>query len=153
MQTLSERKSPVELIGKSAGFLLLVSVLIALVNYFAAPYLVKLLYGPSFLPSVLVLQLLGFSLPLLFLSGLLGYALVAYGKERLFVLGLVIALLPDFLVNMVAIPKWGVNGAILGFWSREICLFCVLVTFYWIVQRRNASAGEGIPEPEAGIIT
>ena len=153
MQTLSERKSPVELIRKSAGFLLLVSVSIALVNYFAAPYLVKLLYGPSFLPSVLVLQLLGFSLPLLFLSGLLGYALVAYGKERLFVLGLVIALLPDFLVNMVAIPKWGVNGAILGFWSREICLFGILVIFYWIVQRRNASAGEGIPEPEDGIIT
>jgi O-antigen/teichoic acid export membrane protein len=151
MQALAERNSHVELIRRSAGFLLLASVLIAVVNYFAAPYLVKLLYGPSFIPSILVLQMLGFSLPLLFLSGLLGYALVAFGKERLFVLALIIALLPDFLVDLTTIPKWGVNGAILGFWSREVCLFCVLVTFYWIVQRRKVSDRGGIPVLKAGV--
>ena len=143
MQALAERKSHVELIRRSAGFLLLTSILIAIVNYFAAPYLVKLLYGRSFIPSILVLQMLGFSLPLLFLSGLLGYALVAFGKERLFVLALIIALLPDFLVDLTTIPKWGINGAIMGFWSREVCLFCVLATFYWIVQRRIVPVGEG----------
>jgi len=134
MQTIAERKSHVDLVRKSAGFLLLMSVLIALVNYFAAPYLVKALYGPSFFPSILVLQMLGFSLPLLFLSGLLGHALVAFGKERLFVLALIIALVPDFFVNLAMIPRWGVNGAILGFWFREVCLFCLLSIFYMRVH-------------------
>jgi len=134
MQALTEKKSPVGLIRRSASFLLLISMLIALVNYFAAPFLVKALYGPSFLPSIFVLQTLGCALPLLFLSGLLGHALVAFGKERLFVLALFLALLPDFFVNMVAIPQWGVKGAILGFWSREVCLFCVLGTFYGMVK-------------------
>jgi O-antigen/teichoic acid export membrane protein len=145
MQTLAERKSHVGLIKRSAGFLLIISMFIALVNYFVAPFLVKSLYGPSFFPSVFVLQTLGFSLPLLFLSGLLGHALVAFGKERLFVLALIIALLPDFLVNMAAIPQWGVKGAILGFWSREIFLFCILGIFYGMAQKRKGRSREGLP--------
>ena len=138
MQVLAEKRSHVELVGRSAGFLLLISMLIALVNYFIARFLVKALYGPSFSPSVFVLQMLGFALPFLFLSGLLGHALVAFGKERLFVLALIIALLPNFFVNMAAIPRWGVKGAILGFWFREICLFCILGIFYIRAGRLKA---------------
>ena len=137
VQALTEKRSHSELIRRSAVLLLLASMLIALVNYFAAPLLIKTLYGPSFMRSVFVLKMLGCTLPLIFLSGLLGHALVAFGKERLFVLALIIALLPDFFVNLAMIPRWGVNGAILGFWFREVCLFCVLSVFYVRVHRRK----------------
>ena len=96
VQALTEKRAYGELVRRSAFFLLFSAMLIAVVNYFAAPFLIKTLYGQSFSRSAFVLQMLGCTLPLIFLSGLLGHALVAFGKERLFVLALIIALLPDF---------------------------------------------------------
>lgn len=126
---LIENKGAYRSIVKHSGFLLLSGALaIAVAAYFLAPWGIPFLFGGDYAESIKVLQHLGLSLPLVFVSALFGHLLIAWNRQLHFVAALAVALCVNFAVDMTLIPKIAISGAVFGFWSREIVLSVILYT-------------------------
>jgi len=118
------------IVKRSAGLLFFGGLLVAAINQLCAPVWVPVLFGEEFRASAAALQALGWSLPCLYTSAVLGHALVACGRQRLFMAALLVALLANGGLDRMLIPLWGLRGAVAGFCCREGLLLMLLGTFY-----------------------
>jgi len=76
-----------------------------------APFMISVLGGAEFLPSVGVLRTLIFAMIFAYVNHLFGFTLIAKrGQKSILLIGL-IALTFNIVGNMYAIPRFGINGA------------------------------------------
>lgn len=86
-------------------------VVVALVLIATGPFLVRLLYGPSFLAAVPTLSLLAAILPLHGVNGALGQAMQAAHLQNE-MLGLTVgAVVVNLALNLLLVPELGILGA------------------------------------------
>jgi O-antigen/teichoic acid export membrane protein len=115
------------LISQTTKYLALTGVVVAIVVWFAAPYLD--LVKPGLIVSISVLRILALTLPLFYMTAPLMWGLI--GKKRdLVVLGVYLAAaLLNFLLNWLFIPSF---GAVIAAWNTgitELCIFLSLLHF------------------------
>jgi len=103
----------------------------------AAP-LVRLLYGEAYGEAVPVLQGMLLMLALILCADLLGQAMMAKSWQRRYMIMLGLGVAVTALVAWNAIPRFGVTGALYGYWSREIVLVLVLAGALGMGRRRAA---------------
>ncbi|MFO7838060.1 MAG: polysaccharide biosynthesis C-terminal domain-containing protein, partial [Desulfosalsimonadaceae bacterium] len=90
-----------------------------------------LVYGQDFVSSGRVLVYLSGCMPFIFLSLLMGQALIARKRQGLYVLALAAGLIVDAGLGMAMIPAWQSLGAVAAFWAREIVTTGILGVCTW----------------------
>lgn len=92
--------------------------------------IVRLIGGTQFEDAAPVLQILMIGLAVSFVNGVYGNALVALGRQsRLFWLSLLV-LGVNVVLNLIAIPIWGVVGAAAAVSASEVVAFLVVRRLY-----------------------
>ncbi len=94
-----------EYMGRAFGSLLFVGILVAVLTYFAAPYL-PLVFQGKFDFSVLPLRILSFALVFSYLNHFVGYTLIAIGKQRAALVVAGGALVFNLALNILFVPQF-----------------------------------------------
>jgi O-antigen/teichoic acid export membrane protein len=93
----------------------LLGLVITLMIYFGASFIIDILYSTPYREAVPALQVLSLSLLFYFLNFLLSQTLIAVNKEKSFTIVMVISALLNITVNLALIPNYGIVGAA---WAR-----------------------------------
>ena len=88
-----------------------------------APWVVKIIGGADFAPSVLVLRILSLATFVAFLNHLTGYTLVASGKQKTLLKIALLALATNIFFNWLLIPRFSFYGAALVTVLTEALVF------------------------------
>jgi len=100
-----------KLFFRSLALILGVLIIGAPILSIMAPFMINVLGGAEFLPSVGVLRILIFAMIFAYVNHLFGFTLIAKrGQKSILLIGL-IALTFNIIGNMYAIPRFGITGA------------------------------------------
>lgn len=104
----------------------------AIILYFFAPILIKLIFGEQFGNAVEVFQYLLIVLPLFFLNEGLNVYLIKMRLARLMSYKWLLALAVSLFVYLTLIPSYGASGAVLGFSLGYFvaCIFSLYVILF-----------------------
>jgi O-antigen/teichoic acid export membrane protein len=116
-----------QLFQRSMLFLLIISTLAAGVVVVLAQPIVLLLFGASYAPSAVLIQLLAVSLIPYTISASLSLRLVTQGRERRVLWGTALSVAAAFILNRWLIPSYGANGAALAVVGSESFLAVMLL--------------------------
>ncbi|MBL6944955.1 MAG: oligosaccharide flippase family protein [Bacteroidales bacterium] len=106
--------------------------LLSLAVIFIAPYIIPLVFGDEFSPSIDILQLILPGIIILVIFRVLSGQLAGMGKPYLAVYVFVPALIINILLNLLWIPEYGGKGAA---WASDIS-YAVGTIGYWIIYSR-----------------
>jgi O-antigen/teichoic acid export membrane protein len=70
-------------------------------------------------------------MPLIFLSLLMGQALVAMQRQGSYLAALIIGLFVNSFFGFILIPVFESFGAVYAFWAREIVISLILGIYTW----------------------
>lgn len=118
-----------QLLHKSFFYLLFISLPLSIGIFAFAQVFIETLWGNKFQPSVLLLQILAFSIPFTFCSFPFGAYLNASGNERYATSNRGIILLLNILIDITVIPFFGIGGVAVGWLCTTIILFCLDLFF------------------------
>jgi O-antigen/teichoic acid export membrane protein len=99
--------------------------------------LVRLLLGKSFERSAASLRVLGYTVPVMFVSYAVSYFVIARGRERGFISVLGLMLVLNVALNLVLVPRLGGVGAA---WSTLITEAALVVGACALIARRAGAA-------------
>ena len=116
------------------------SLVLVIIGYFSAPLVVDLLGGEQFKPSSPLLRILVLSVPFAYLNHILGYSLIALGRQvsnlKIGALGLVW----NMVLNILFIPRFAATAAGWITVSTEWLVFIAsLITFLVIYKKGHLS--------------
>ena len=100
-----------KLFWQTSGLMLLGALIVAPTIYFLAPLIVSVLAGNAYLASVKVLRILLVAMVFAYLGHLVGFTLIAKGKQKLILLIGIISLIVNIGGNLLFIPRFGIVGA------------------------------------------
>ncbi|MGT2771448.1 flippase [Streptococcus marimammalium] len=119
-----------KLTQKALNFILLISLPLMSFFIIVAKEIIIFLAGPSFFPSVFVMQIIMPTILLIGLSNLMGIQiLVPSNRENLVVISTIFGAIVDIIVNVFTIPLWGVAGAGIASTLAELTVVCVQLFF------------------------
>lgn len=101
-------------IAKLIRLSILFGILSYVILYFVAPFLVRILYGKEFLPSVLIIRVLLPGVLLLIVSKFMGSRLAGEGKPYIFMFIAIPAVIINIILNFIWIPQYHALGAALS---------------------------------------
>ncbi len=116
---------------KSVKYLLILSLPIAAATTILAPQIILLLYKDGYMESIMALQILIWALPFIFLSYVLGSAIVSVNKQVEVVRITFMTMIINVVLNLILIPTWSFVGAACVTVITEICLFA---SYYYVVS-------------------
>ena len=96
---------------RSFKYLLIISLPLTVGTTLIANKIILLVYGPSYLPSVLALQVLIWTIIFMFLNGLAGNLLGATNRQPVVTKITGLGAVLNILMNLILIPKFGFIGA------------------------------------------
>jgi len=111
--------------SKALELLLALYIPIALIVASISPSILLFLANPSYLPGYIPITLITIINALFISSHILGVSLQAVRKTRLFLLSSSLALISNFIFSILLIPKFGINGAAVGFSSIYVMAFAI----------------------------
>lgn len=130
---IGEVKAYKKLLFDSSVLALLSSVPIIIVVIIFAPWIIDVFAGSSFLSAVLPLQILIFSVPILFLNNVIYNFYILEQKNIIAGVSMVIALGINLLLNFIYIPKYGYIAASYTTVLSALVLFiCYLLGSYFV---------------------
>ena len=109
----------------------------AVVIYALAPWIVRVLYGPRYFPSIELIRVLVGMSPFFFGNFILGNGLIALGKERFSTVTIGIGAVICATIGLVAVPALGARGAGGARVAAEVISFVVQA---WLLVRVYGSA-------------
>jgi O-antigen/teichoic acid export membrane protein len=98
---------------------------------FVAGPVFEVSYGAEFASSGKILVFLSGAMPLIFLSLLMGQALVAMQRQGSYLAALIIGLFVNSFFGFILIPVFESFGAVYAFWAREIVISLILGIYTW----------------------
>lgn len=116
--------------------LCLVSSVTALLTWVLAPLVIRVLAGTGFAGSVTTLRILSLGFPAFFISSLLMWTLISYGKYKQVLFIYLIGLIINFILNLIFVPQYSyiASAAITGI-SEYLILSLQLVILIPILRR------------------
>ncbi len=97
--------------SRALQYLLIVALPIAVGGSLLADQIVTFLYGASYAPAGAALRIIIWVVPLMFVSELLGYAVLIGGQERHAARAVLISTAINIACNLVVVPRYGLLGA------------------------------------------
>jgi O-antigen/teichoic acid export membrane protein len=145
IETSEKSRKVLGMVPKPLLALLAVGAAIALsLSVFAGP-LVILLFGADYTPAVPALRILAWMLIPYTITAYLSLAMLAAGRERIVVRGLVVGLLVLALLLFLLVPLAGPNGAALACLIAELAHAGVLLAYHIPVRLRSNLVEEQHP--------
>ena len=83
----------------------------AAIAWAVSPWLITLAYGTAFNTSVLIFKILLLAIPFVFLGTLFTQTFTILGHQKVFMWMTLLMALLNLLLNYLAIPRWGAQGA------------------------------------------
>jgi len=99
------------LFWQTAGLMLSGAVVVGAGTYFLAPWVVGILGGQDYKPAVTVLRILMPAMAAAYVGHLVGFTLIARGKQKQILVVGIISLVINIVGNLIFIPRFGINGA------------------------------------------
>lgn len=131
---------------KAFKYLFITSIFIFINGILFAENIIKLIFGNEYLSSILILQILMLSVPIIFLNSLSGNILAATNKQRFLSIVAILNALLNVTLNLFLIPKYSYIGASVVTVLTEILGFSL--TFIYINESFfKISIGEYIVKP------
>ncbi len=96
---------------KSFKYLTILGLPIAVGTTLLANNIILLIYKSNFAPSILILQILIWSIPIIFLNYILGSSIISINKQRETVKVLFVAMLLNIILNLIFIPTYSYIAA------------------------------------------
>jgi len=96
---------------KSTGLMIAGMLLIVPIVYFLAPWIISVLAGNEFGESIVILRILLVAMVFAYISHLVGFTIIAKGGQKQILMIGIISLLVNVIGNLIAIPRFGINGA------------------------------------------
>ncbi|MEL7669187.1 flippase [Methanobacterium sp.] len=96
---------------KAFKYLAITSIFIFINGILFAENIIKLIFGNEYLSSILILQILMLSVPIIFLNSLSGNILAATNKQRFLSIVAILNALLNVTLNLFLIPKYSYIGA------------------------------------------
>jgi len=115
------------------GLVLVGGVSLAVLVSLTAPWLISVLGGEEFRASVNILRILAFSLIFAYLNHILGFSLIALGRQKMSLVIGALALSWNLVLNWRFIPEFAAQAAAWITVSTEglVFIFSALALFYW----------------------
>ncbi len=114
-----------------------ISALLTATMWFASPLIVRLILGPKYAPSVGVLNILAFRIPVVAWTTVLGFQwLLALRLEKPFQKITLVALCANLLLAIAFAPRFTFNGMA---WAVVISQSVAAIGIYLVLHRRNLS--------------
>jgi O-antigen/teichoic acid export membrane protein len=126
LASMSDRREKGSLLIDSIRYVLLFSMPAAIVLFSTAPILIDLVFGPEFLPAVFVMRVYVVFFVLFCLSAVLSLSLNFLGLAKLRAWIVVSVSIVKVLLNIVLIPRYGIEAAAL---ATLITYACVIVGY------------------------
>ncbi|MGZ7209337.1 MAG: flippase [Methanobacterium sp.] len=111
---------------RSFKYLLLISIPIAVGTTLIADKVILLIFGSEFIPAILTLQVLIWTIPFLFINGLSGNLLNSINRQLTITKTTSIAAVVNIALNLVLIPKFSLYGSSFATVVTEIMLLVIL---------------------------
>lgn len=99
------------IVKKSLTVLILCGSIIFIVGMVFAPFIIGLIAGNNYLPSVIVLRILLFATFFSYINHLTGYTLISLGSQRKMLQFSLIGLIVNLLFNIIFIPRFSFYAA------------------------------------------
>jgi O-antigen/teichoic acid export membrane protein len=117
-------------IGNQA--MLFSGLILLCILYFATPFAIKYLLGPTYHHSIELIQILAFTIPFLFLASNLGAILVTqhHMKLKATLMGMVALL--NIGLNLLLIPMFAAKGAVI---ATLICSLALLLLYFFASKK------------------
>ena len=114
---------------KTFKYLFLLAIFILIIGYLFSDNLIMLIYGLGFKNAVIVLQILIFVVPLIFINSLFGNVLGASNRQRFLTIVTFANLILNISLNILLIPKYGYIGASVAYILTESLGFILMFKY------------------------
>jgi O-antigen/teichoic acid export membrane protein len=114
---------------KSFKYLALLSVPVAVGTTVLAPEIVLLIYKNAFTPSIIILQILIWAIPITFLNYIFGTILPAMNRQNVLLKVTFLSMIFNISLNLVLIPTYSYMGAAVVTVATELFIFilCLII--------------------------
>ena len=106
-----------------------------------SPSILLFLANPSYLPGFIPITVITITNALFISSNILAVSLQAVRKTKIFLLSSSLALISNFIISILLIPRFGINGAAVGFSSIYVLSFAVM--YYYSRKYETAYFDKG----------
>jgi O-antigen/teichoic acid export membrane protein len=115
----------------SFKYLLIIGLPIAILTTFLSKNIILLLFGTDYLPSIIALQILIWTVVFMFLNGLCGNLLGSVNKQVIVTKITGIGVIVNVIMNLFLIPSFSLVGASFATVITEISLMPILLYIMW----------------------
>ena len=122
------------MLQRGAKYLLMLGIPIGTGTTLLADKIILLIYGPSFIPSVIVLQILVWSEVLIFVAMLFNNLLISINKQISVTKQIGIVVLINIILNLILIPVYGIIGASI---TTVLSSFIGFTILYYYVSKQG----------------
>ncbi|MGQ0736877.1 MAG: oligosaccharide flippase family protein [Acidobacteriota bacterium] len=124
-------------LGRLVAGLAGVGVLLMGALYWAAPWLLELLYGSRFLAAAPALRMLALALPWFFVNYALTHQVIAWSGQRAYAIVAAAALVANLVGNLLLIPVGGMLGAATSTLLTELVVAIGCVVSLGVLRERT----------------
>jgi O-antigen/teichoic acid export membrane protein len=110
-------------------FFLIISLIIAIPGAIFSENIIRFLFGVEFLDAAVVMRILFFALPFLFLSTFTRTTLVALNRQKYLFSSGWICVLANLILDLLLVPKYGYVGAGIGTLMASVILAAINIYF------------------------
>ena len=100
-----------KLFWQTTGLMFLGALIVAPTIYLLSPVIIEVLAGSEFVSSIKILRILLVAMVFAYLGHLVGFTLIAKGKQKLILFIGIISLIVNIGGNLLFIPRFGIVGA------------------------------------------
>ena len=111
---------------------LILGVVVSVIIFFMAPFMVPLIFGKEFIPTVKMIQTILPGVLILVGFRILNSRLIGMGKPQVAIYTFVPALVINFILNMILLPRFGGIGAA---WATNVSYAVGSVAFLFVYAR------------------
>jgi len=117
----------------SNKFMMFSGMCIMLIVYFSSDFIIPLIFGEEYLPSISLMKTLSFTLPISFMAYSVGATLVTKSHMKTKVILMGIVALSNIFLNIILIPIYGAKGAA---FATILSNFILLVMYYFVAEKK-----------------
>ena len=111
---------------KAMNFVIMFSLPCAVGLFILAEPVILLFSGSQYISSILAMQIMNAVIVLIGMSNVIGIQIfMSVGKEKITLYSVIAGALVNFCMNLLLIPRFGVNGAAIGTVCAEFCVTLV----------------------------
>ena len=121
----------------SFRYLVVVSIPIAIGTTLLADRIILLIYGIEYIPSIIALQVLIWTIVFMFLSGLSANLFASINRQIIITKITGIGAAVNILLNLLVIPRFGYIGASITTVATELTVLCILIYILSNTEYKN----------------